>query len=440
MKTNRNEETINKRELAYIEDHQIDIDKKKKKIENDIHVDESVKMYLKEIGKYPLIEDQNEVVKYATLVDSQHRKKLLKQIKKDSSIVNNLDISLLFNSLCDNKDYENIINSILDTYSILSCDIPDGKILFKYLQETKKVNRALNKDELKKIFNIDTNKKLNELELYKELKKYLNYRIGFDKLFVSNLRLVVSIASKYAHRSKIDLNELINEGNMGLIRAIDEYNESLGFRFSTYATYKIRQPIVRAIANYGRYIRLPASVIDELNKFKFQVNLLEQEEGKILSSNEIAYLLAKKEIEECKKILTKEEKQKIIDSKKEAVDKYFELLTDPLYLDQMINEEEDTSLGDIIPSRVDVEEEILKRALKEEIEEIFNILTPKEILILKMYWGICEYNGMNYSIYDIARIMKTSPVAIEKIETKARNKIKFFIKRNEKVKALSIYN
>ena len=135
-----------------------------------------------------------------------------------------------------------------------------------------------------------------------------------------------------------------------------------------------------------------------------------------------------------------EEKQKIIDSKKEAVDKYFELLTDPLYLDQMINEEEDTSLGDIIPSRVDVEEEILKRALKEEIEEIFNILTPKEILILKMYWGICEYNGMNYSIYDIARIMKTSPVAIEKIETKARNKIKIFIKRNEKVKALSIYN
>ncbi len=384
--------------------------------QDDVFTD-IVRMYLKDIGRFPLLTTEEEVY-YGTMLKHPEDKKLLQLNEVDKYIVSSINKPLLFNSLINNPNYQAIIDDLITFYTKLNsrCD-KEVEILERYKSEANKVNRSLNQDELKNIFNISPTNVLNEKELSKELKEYKNYKFAFDKMFVSNLRLVVKMAFRYKNRN-IDIIDLINEGNLGLMKAIAKFDISLGNKFSTYATWWIKQSISRFIISNSSDVRLPEHIATTLRKFKNDVTELEKLERRSLSSEEIAEALS---------------------LPIELVEEYQRLLYKVVSLDEPVTEEEDSTLGAFVPSKFSVEEKVTLDALKEDITVIFKALTPREILVLKMRFGLCEYDGERHPLEEIAKILHVSTERVRQIVVKALAKVRIYEKRNEKVKALRAY-
>ena len=388
-------------------------------IQDEIPVDDSLRMYLSEIKKYPLLSDE-EVKKYATMKGDPGKIKLLKLYRTDNYKAYKLDISLLFRSLSINESYMEIIDNILSTYSKLYNNSSDSEILFKYKKKCIELNRSLNKDELKKYFNIDDGEVISNEELLEDVKKYNNYRLGFDRLFTSNLLLVIPLAVEYSRVSGLDINSLINEGNLGLIRAVDKYDPAVGTKFSTYAYYWIRQSIRRSCVSNAN-IRLPEFLLKKVMDFKKNVQKLEQKSEKKLTPIEISNEL---------------------DMPINLVNEYLIYLQAPLQLDRSITVKEssdDIILGDVLFSDVDVEDVVLKDSLKDEILELLDILTPKEKQVVKMRYGLGEYGGISRSKSEVARELHVTCECIRQLEVKALFKLKRQVSSNEKSKSLKIY-
>jgi RNA polymerase primary sigma factor len=310
-------ETIKEEELINIE-----------KMPSNVRVDDPVRMYLKEIGRIPLLVAEEEV-NFAMRVES-------------------------------------------------------GKMAQKELEEAREQGTL-------------TDQKRVQLEQMIE-----DGLIAKTKLIEANYRLVVSIAKKYVGRGMLFL-DLIQEGNMGLIRAVDKFDYEKGFKFSTYATWWIRQAITRAVADQARTIRIPVHMVETINKMLRIQRQLVQELSREPTAEEIG------------------EKMEITAEKVQQIQK---ISQEPISLEAPVGEEEDSSLGDFIsdPNALNPYEYSVNEWVKKSLDEVLQTLTDREEKVLRLRYGLLD--GKTHTLEEVGKEFGVTRERIRQIEGKALRKLR----------------
>ena len=309
-------------------------------------VDDPVKVYLKEIGKVPLLNGDEEIDLAKRMLrgnDAQRQLRLM-ELKKNGGEVPEED---------------------LDAFELL----PD-----EFAPE--------------------------EIELYNM--EIASGEKAKQRLSEANLRLVVSIAKRYVGRGMHFL-DLIQEGNLGLIKAVEKFDYEKGYKFSTYATWWIRQAITRAIADQARTIRIPVHMVETINRVMRVSRQLVQELGRDPTSEEIA---------------------REINQPEEKVREILKIALDPVSLETPIGEEEDSHLGDFIPdddipAPVEATSQIM---LREQLVEVLSTLTPREAKVLELRFGLRD--GRQRTLEEVGKEFNVTRERIRQIESKALRKLR----------------
>jgi RNA polymerase primary sigma factor len=364
------------------------------------YTEDSIRLYLQEIGRIRLLRADEEIElarKIADLLELERvRENLFYQLEREPHDAEWAE-EVLYQQLGVSREAQKLLQAVNGLFRVTS--LTKLPALFFNLN----VNMA---SLVKALADVKT---CLEEEWSKEVKRQLPAfrqrlyigRRAKDKMVQSNLRLVVSIAKKYMNRG-LSFQDLIQEGSLGLIRAAEKFDHEKGYKFSTYATWWIRQAITRAIADQSRTIRLPVHLYETISRIKKTTKVLSQEMGRKPTEEEIAT------------------RMEMTIEKLRFIAKSAQL---PISLETPIGKEEDSRLGDFIEADGETpEDQVSKNLLREDLESVLDTLSPRERDVLRLRYGLDD--GRMKTLEEIGQIFNVTRERIRQIEAKALRKLR----------------
>lgn len=301
----------------------------------------------------------------------------------------------------DDLDEDSDVDDELSSLNYGNADEQEEEKYKEYADTSTNKNYDNVKIYLKSIGKVPLLKTEEEKEIAKRVQE--GDESAKEELIVANLRLVVAIAKKYVGRGLLFL-DLIQEGNLGLVKAVEKFDYTKGFKFSTYATWWIRQAITRAIADQARTIRIPVHMVETINKLTRVQRQLVQELGREPTAEEIA--------------------EKLGNITPEKVREIQKIALDPVSLETPIGEEDDSHLGDFIEDKhaVSPDEYASKELLKDEIDSVLATLNERERKVLQLRFGLID--GRQRTLEEVGKEFNVTRERIRQIEAKALRKLK----------------